>query len=182
MIVVVLVVLNLGQSQRGVINVQTQKVGRGDVVSVVSGSGRIQPKTKVNITSEVTAEVIGLQVKEGDYVEKGRSLIRLDTLQAQKDMESTLYADNELQARLEGAKITLPRLLELDIEGAAPARHGKGLGPTLTNLRQMLVDDPFHLCAEPPLHSVQSIEQRPDTDFAKNISLYRIFGLLKRVE
>ncbi len=111
-VVAVLVILNLNQSRRGVVSVQTKKVGRADVLSVVSGSGTIQPKTKVNITSEVTAEVIAIGVKEGDYVTKGRTLVQLDTLQAQKDMESALYSDNELQARLEGAKVLLDQMKE----------------------------------------------------------------------
>ena len=40
-------------------------------MAVVSGSGRIQPKTKVNITSEVNAVIIGIPVKEGDFVDPG---------------------------------------------------------------------------------------------------------------
>lgn len=108
-LVAVLVALNLGGSQRGVISVQTKKIGRADVLSLVSGSGTVQPITKVNITSEVTAEVIGIAVKEGHFVARGQKLILLDTLQAQKDMESALYAANELEARLEGAQITLDR-------------------------------------------------------------------------
>jgi HlyD family secretion protein len=108
-VVVVLVVLNMSQSGRGLVSVQTKKIGKADVLSVVSGSGTVQPKTKVNITAEVTAEVFGLDVKEGDYVNRRQVLIRLDTLQAQKDMESALYAANELEARLEGARITLDR-------------------------------------------------------------------------
>jgi len=106
-VVVILVVLNLGGSKRGVVSVQTKKIDRGDVLSQVSGSGTVQPKTKVNITSEVTAEVIGLFVKEGHFVSRGQKLIQLDTVQLSKDMESYLYASNELEARLEGARVML---------------------------------------------------------------------------
>jgi len=111
-VVAILVVLNLSQSRRGLVSVQTREVERTDIISVVSGSGTVQPITKVNITSEVTAEVIALSANEGDYVERGAKLIQLDTVQAQKDMESALYAANELEARLEGAEVALERYRE----------------------------------------------------------------------
>jgi HlyD family secretion protein len=108
-VVIVLVILNLGGSQRGMVSVQTKKIAKADVLSLVSGSGTVQPKIKVNITSQVTAEVFNIAVREGDIVRRGKLLIQLDTLQAQKDMESALYAANEIEARLEGAQVTLDR-------------------------------------------------------------------------
>ncbi len=111
-VVVVLVVLNLSQSGRGTVSVQTRKIERADVTALVSGSGTVQPKTKVNITSEVTAEVISIPVKEGDYVTKGQTLLQLDTIQLKKDMESSLYSANELDARLDGAKVLLDQYQE----------------------------------------------------------------------
>jgi HlyD family secretion protein len=103
----VLVVANLQRGNSGTVTVQTKKAVMADIISEVSGSGRIQPKTKVNITAEVSTEVISIPVKEGDRVIRGTTLIQLDTLQLQKDMESFLYAANELNARLEGAKVLL---------------------------------------------------------------------------
>ena len=111
-IVVILVVLNLAQSSRSAVAVQTKKVERADITSIVSGSGTVQPKTKVNITSEVTAEVINIPVKEGNVVTRGQILIQLDTLQLMKDMESALYSASELDAHVEGARVTLDRFRE----------------------------------------------------------------------
>lgn len=107
LIVVLLVIVNLSQSKRGTVTVQTKKVSYGDIVSVVSGSGKVQPKTKVNITSEVTAEIISIPVKEGDFVTRGQTLLQLDTVQLKKDMESALYNASQLEAVLEGAKVLL---------------------------------------------------------------------------
>ncbi len=111
-IVFILVVLNMSQSHRGSVKVQTRNVERGDVTSIVSGSGTVQPNTKVNITSEVTAEVINIPVKEGNYVTRGKVLIQLDTVQLKTDMESAMYNANELDARLEGAKVMLDQYKE----------------------------------------------------------------------
>lgn len=111
-VVLILVALNLRSGQRGLVSVQTKNIKKADIMSVVSGSGTVQPKTKVNITSEVTAEVINIPVREGDRVARGRVLIQLDTLQLQKDMESALYSANELEARLGGAQVTLDQYKE----------------------------------------------------------------------
>ena len=75
-----------------------------DIVEEVSASGYIQPQNRVNITSEVTAEIIALPVKEGQSVNKGDLLVVLDTVQLQKDLEQTKYALDEIEARTAAAK------------------------------------------------------------------------------
>ena len=106
-VVAALVIANLSSSGKTGISVQTKKIERADIVSKVSGSGRVEPKTKVNIVSEVNAEIISLPVKEGDFVKAGQMLIQLDTVQLNSDMESALFAEREIQARLEGTKVLL---------------------------------------------------------------------------
>ncbi|MFC1853214.1 efflux RND transporter periplasmic adaptor subunit [candidate division CSSED10-310 bacterium] len=107
LLVAMIVVGIVKKSKGGQVTVQTQKAQRTDIISIVSGSGRIQPRTQVNITSEVTAEIINIPVKEGDSVTKGTILIQLDTVQLEKDMEAMLYAANELDARLKGSQVLL---------------------------------------------------------------------------
>ncbi|MEE9441850.1 MAG: efflux RND transporter periplasmic adaptor subunit [candidate division Zixibacteria bacterium] len=102
-----MVIINLQSSFRSEISVQTKVIEQADIISKVSGSGRVEPKTKVNIVSEVNAEIISLPIKEGDYVRNGQILIQLDTIQLKSDMESALYNANETEARVEGAKVLL---------------------------------------------------------------------------
>jgi len=111
-VVAALVIVNLQQSHRGVTTVQSKSIEFADIVSEVSGSGRVEPKTKVNITSEVNAEIIAIEVKEGDYVYKGQTLIQLDTVQLKSDQESAVYAANELRARVEGSQVLLDQRKE----------------------------------------------------------------------
>jgi HlyD family secretion protein len=89
------------------IEVSAQTASLHSIVETVSASGRIQPKTKVNITSQVSGEIMALPVKEGDTVHAGQLLIVIDTIQPQSDLESALYSLSETQARLEGAKNSL---------------------------------------------------------------------------
>ncbi|TMQ66285.1 MAG: efflux RND transporter periplasmic adaptor subunit [Candidatus Eisenbacteria bacterium] len=57
--------------------VQTAKVDRQKIVQKVSATGKIQPKTQVEISADVSAKIIKLPVKEGQWVEKGALLVAL---------------------------------------------------------------------------------------------------------
>src|SRR5262245_52384547 len=87
--------------------VQTQKVARRDLVSIVSASGEIKPKRFVNVASDVSGRIVKLQVKEGDRVKEGQTLARIDstrfaadTKQAQAGLEATRAELSRAQADL----------------------------------------------------------------------------------
>lgn len=58
--------------------VQTAKVTRQKIVQKVSATGKIQPKTKVDISADVSAKILRLNVVEGQWVNKGAFLVGLD--------------------------------------------------------------------------------------------------------
>jgi HlyD family secretion protein len=58
--------------------VQTSKVSRAKIVQTVNGTGKIQPRTQVKISADVSARITQLPVKEGQWVEKGQLLVTLD--------------------------------------------------------------------------------------------------------
>jgi HlyD family secretion protein len=58
--------------------VQTAKAARHRIVQKVSGTGKIRPKTQVEISADVSAKIIQLPVVEGQRVEKGAMLVSLD--------------------------------------------------------------------------------------------------------
>ncbi len=66
-----------GKSETGK-KVLTQKVQKVDIVETVSGSGKIQPEKEVKISSDVSGEIIELPVKEGQQVQKGDLLVRIN--------------------------------------------------------------------------------------------------------
>lgn len=70
------------------IKVQTARVERTKIVQTVTATGRIQPKTQVKISADVGAKITYLAVKEGDWVEKGSLLVRLDREKFQAAVES----------------------------------------------------------------------------------------------
>jgi len=77
------------QSRKGVIPVQTGKVTREDLTSVVTASGEIKPKLYVNIGALAQAKIVRLYVKEGDRVKKGELLASLDNIQSAADVSAT---------------------------------------------------------------------------------------------
>ena len=111
-VVLILIITNLATNTENSTDVNVIEVAQKDITEIVSASGRIQPQTMVNITSEVNGEIISLLVKEGDVVKSGDLLVILDTVQLSSDAEQARYAVNEISARLEGARSTLDQAEE----------------------------------------------------------------------
>jgi HlyD family secretion protein len=91
-IVVVLLAMvgfTVRQSKKNVMTVQTGKVQRQDLASVVSASGEIKPKTYVNIGANAFGKIIKLYVKEGDHVKQGQMLAQLENVQSSADVAAT---------------------------------------------------------------------------------------------
>ena len=60
------------------LEVQTAQIARETIVQKVNATGRIQPKTQVRISADVSAKIVALHVEEGDWVEEGQLLVELD--------------------------------------------------------------------------------------------------------
>lgn len=60
------------------LEVQTAQVSRQKIVQKVDATGKIQPKTQVKISADVSAKITKLAVVEGQWVEKGAFLLELD--------------------------------------------------------------------------------------------------------
>jgi len=96
-LLVIIVSVTVYQSGKNVVTVQTGKVQRQDLASVVSASGEIRPKTYVNIGANAFGKITHLLVKEGDHVKKGQLLAQLENVQSSADV-------NANQASLQAAE------------------------------------------------------------------------------
>ena len=70
------------------LEVQTAVVKLETIVQKVNATGRIQPKTQIRISADVSAKIIALHVEEGDFVQKGQLLVELDSERFEAAMES----------------------------------------------------------------------------------------------
>ena len=77
-IVLIFITVTKRNGGSGEVAVQTAKVEKQRIVQTVTATGRIQPKTQVKISADVAAKITKLDVKEGDWVEKGQFLVQLD--------------------------------------------------------------------------------------------------------
>ncbi|MEO7361216.1 MAG: efflux RND transporter periplasmic adaptor subunit, partial [Gemmatimonadaceae bacterium] len=60
------------------VEVRIEATEKRDLVATVVASGQIQPRTKVNVSADVTGKIIRLAVKEGDIVKRGQFLLQID--------------------------------------------------------------------------------------------------------
>jgi HlyD family secretion protein len=58
--------------------IAAEKVSRRDIVETVSATGKIYPVVEVKVSSDVSGEIVELNVKEGDSVRKGQVLARIN--------------------------------------------------------------------------------------------------------
>ena len=84
----IIVAFTVHQSSKNVVTVQTGKVAREDLATVVSASGEIKPKTYVNIGANAYGKITHLYVKEGDHVKKGKLLAQLENVQSSADVSA----------------------------------------------------------------------------------------------
>jgi HlyD family secretion protein len=110
MIVAVLLIITIGSivayslvaRNRGVIAVQTGRVVRQDLKQTVTANGEIKPKRYVNISSNMMGRIVHMPVKEGDHVDAGQLLIRLESIQSESDVTSAQASLDAALAELEG--------------------------------------------------------------------------------
>jgi HlyD family secretion protein len=88
LVVAIIVGFSVRQSSKNVVTVQTGKVQREDLATVVSASGEIKPKVYVNIGANAFGKITHLYVKEGDKVKKGQMLAQLENVQSSADVQS----------------------------------------------------------------------------------------------
>lgn len=102
---------------QGKVEVETAPVEARQIIQTVDATGRIQPVTQVNISADVSAKIIRLQVKEGDWVEKGQLLLELDRERYLAEVES---AEANLRASQAGARVVEENLAKVrkDLERA----------------------------------------------------------------
>lgn len=70
--------LGIASQRETAVDVRTEVVERRDLVSIVTASGIIQPSRKVDISADVSGRVVELAVVEGQTVNRGDLLLRID--------------------------------------------------------------------------------------------------------
>ena len=105
-----LVGINFGAKRGKGTEVEVAKVERRDVSKVVTASGEIQPKRRVNVSANTIGKVTRLAVVEGQRVEKGDFLLEIDAEPYESVVEQLAAAVRgaEASVQLEEAALRHP--------------------------------------------------------------------------
>jgi HlyD family secretion protein len=87
--------------------VDVKTVALVDVIETVSATGKIQPEVEVKISSEVSGEILDLPFKEGQQVEKGDLLVRVNPDLIQSAVNRSQASYQNVKAGLEQADASL---------------------------------------------------------------------------
>lgn len=108
------------------VDARLEEVGARDLVAIVTASGKIEAKTTVDISADITGRITEIAVREGDLVRRGQFLLQIDPAQYQSVVAraEALLASSEaslVQARTnrDQARRGLDRALELQRAGTA---------------------------------------------------------------
>jgi len=109
LVAILIVFIIIGQS-RGWIGshdgyrVTTDKAERRDIIEVVTANGKIRPVTEVKISPDVSGEVVKLNVEEGDYVEHGDLLVRINPDVYESMLDRAIASLNTNKANLASSR------------------------------------------------------------------------------
>jgi len=78
------------------------KVSRGNINSIVSGSGEIVANNQVTLNPKASGTVVYIGAKNGQFVNKGKLIVKLDTTDAEKAVRNA-------EINLENAKLNLEK-------------------------------------------------------------------------
>ena len=93
-------------SKRGVVKVQTGKVQRQDLSSIVTASGEIKPvkENLANVNANTYGRIDEILVKEGDTVKKGQLLLKTESVQQTASEDAQAAAVKTSQADVEAGQ------------------------------------------------------------------------------
>ncbi|MEQ9009309.1 MAG: efflux RND transporter periplasmic adaptor subunit, partial [Ekhidna sp.] len=108
-VVVLILFAIIGKSQGWVgqkkkIEVEVAKAEKNTIIEKVSASGQVQPVVEVQLSPEVSGEIIEMQIEEGDSVSKGDFLLRIRPDNFQSALERARASLNQQEANLAQAR------------------------------------------------------------------------------
>lgn len=108
--------------------VETMVINEMKITESVSAAGKIQPEVEVELSSEVSGEIIALPVVEGQEVKEGDLLIKINpdiyisnVTQSQASLQNIRAAYRQAEANFEQARLNHERYRSLYENGVIPA-------------------------------------------------------------
>jgi HlyD family secretion protein len=125
LVLAIIVSATVYQSRKNLVTVQTGKVQKQNLSSVVSASGEIKPKTYANIGANAFGRIVKLHVREGDRVQKGQLLAQLENVQSLADVNATRASVQAAETDAVAAEANLKTSLADLNRAKSDATHAK---------------------------------------------------------
>lgn len=87
--------------------VRIEPVERRDIVESVTASGQVEPRTKVDISADISGRIVRLAVQEGEEVVRGQFLLEIDPSQYRAAVERNAAALANARAEAQQAQVNL---------------------------------------------------------------------------
>lgn len=88
---------------------ETVKVGKGDVARVISASGAVQPREKVDVGSEVSGKITAIYVDFNDRVTKDQVLAQVDPETFQNTLDQNMARLRQSEASVDNSRASIDR-------------------------------------------------------------------------
>jgi len=108
-VLAVLILFNIRSDRGGKTEVSISEVKNRDIAKVITASGNIQPKRRVNVSASAMGKVTRVAVSEGDYVSEGDFLLEIDPAPYLSAVEQLSAAVRGAEASLELEEATLTK-------------------------------------------------------------------------
>ncbi|MFA9453423.1 MAG: efflux RND transporter periplasmic adaptor subunit [Candidatus Aminicenantaceae bacterium] len=99
-VIAVIVLSNLQSKREKAIKVSVEKVSTDDLAAIISASGEVKPKKSVNISAQIPGRVVKIAVEEGQTVQEGDFLLKLEAIQYEANAERDRAFIRSLNAEL----------------------------------------------------------------------------------
>ena len=113
-ILVILVIVLIGLSKAGIlgsndegIKVTAEKAAMRNITEIVTASGKVFPEVEVKVSPDISAEIVALNVVEGDTVRKGQvpASIYGDIYASQTDQAAAVVSQSQAQVANSSAQM-----------------------------------------------------------------------------
>lgn len=111
-------VVNYFLPHKTTVSYVTQSVKKGNISVSVSGTGQVSSLKDVDLTAEVSGNITGVYVKNGDIVKKGDLLFKINSSDGAKNLKSAQLDLETAQLDLETMKAPTDELTLLQAENA----------------------------------------------------------------
>lgn len=119
---------------------------RGEVRETIQASGEIQAKTRINIGTNVAGEITELPVRDGQYVQAGQVLVRIDPERLRQQLSQ---ADAILEsARKDAERLDAAKRLALESYQRTQALFRQGLVSVEAERQAKLANESAELTSE----------------------------------